>query len=148
MTTLQPKPVHLAGSISHGDWLDSGTISFPRSGDPPSTGTPVAGPGGNGEEAVHGGVAAKSLPPLRDGEESIWDLLTQPDGLGQPADLADLLAVLAASPELRSAALLRSLERFRDQLDQLPGHTPLDQPITIAACDLLVLTRALLGRLR
>jgi hypothetical protein len=33
-------------------------------------------------------------------------------------------------------------------LDQLPGHTPLDQPITVDAADLVVLTRALLGRLR
>lgn len=34
--------------------------------------------------------------------------------------------------------------RFRDVLDQLPGHTPLDQPVTIAAAKLM----ALLGRLR
>ena len=38
--------------------------------------------------------------------------------------------------------------RFRDVLDQLPGHTPLDQPLTIGAADLVVLTKALLGRLR
>jgi hypothetical protein len=142
---LSPRPVHLAGSISHGDWLDSGTISFPRRADPPSASGGV-GTSADDTAISDGGVAGGFT--LRDGEESIWDLLTQPDGCGQPQDLADLLAVLAASPELRSAALLRSMERFRDALDQLPGHTPLDQPITIAACDLLVLTRALLGRLR
>ena len=87
-------------------------------------------------------------PPLLDHEASIWALLTQPDGHGQPQDLSDLLTVLAASPELRSAALLRSMERFRDQLDRLPGRAPLEQPVTIAAADLMVLTRALLGRLR
>ena len=148
MTTLQPKPVHLAGTISHGDWLDAGTISFPRSGDPPSTGTPVAGPDGSGEAELAGASAPLPCPSLLDHEASIWALLTQPDGHGQPQDLSDLLTVLAASPELRSAALLRSMERFRDQLDRLPGRAPLDQPVTIAAADLMVLTRALLGRLR
>jgi hypothetical protein len=42
-----------------------------------------------------------------DHEASIWALLAQPDGHSQPQDLSDLLTVLAASPELRSAALLR-----------------------------------------
>ena len=148
MTNLLPRPV-LTGSLSHGDWLtDGATFTVPRSGDPPSVAAATAGPGAPWEEAVHGGVAAESLPPLRDGEESIWDLLTQPDGCGHPQDLSDLLTALAASPELRSAALLRALERFRDALDQLPGHTPLEQPVTIAAADLMVLVRALLGRLR
>ena len=55
---------------------------------------------------------------------------------------------LQRSQRLRSAALLRSMERFRDQLDQLPGRAPLEQPVTIAAADLMVLVRALLGRLR
>jgi hypothetical protein len=147
MTTLQPKPV-LVGSRSHGEPFNAETFTIPRSGDPPSVAAATAGPGAHWEEAAHGGVAAEPLPPLLDHESSIWDLLTQPDGHGAPQDLSDLLMALAASPELRSAALLRGMERFRDVLDQLPGHTPLDQPITIAACDLLVLTRALLGRLR
>ena len=148
MTTLQPKPVHLAGTISHGDWLDAGTISFPRSGDPPSIVSAGAGPGGNGEAEPSGASAPMPCPSLLDHEASIWALLTQPEGHGEPQDLSDLLTVLAASPELRSAALLRSMERFRDQLDRLPGRAPLEQPVTIAAADLMVLVRALLGRLR
>ena len=148
MTLLQPKPVRLAGSISHGDWLDAGTISFPRSGDPPSVAAATAGPGGNGEAELAGASAPLPCPSLLDHEASVWEQLIEPEGHGEPQDLSDLLTVLAASPELRSAALLRSMERFRDQLDQLPGHTPLEQPITIAAADLTVLVRALLGRLR
>lgn len=116
-------------------------------GDPPSVAAATAGPGA-GEAEPSGASVPMPCPPLLDHEASIWALLTQPDGHGQPQDLSDLLTVLAASPELRSAALLRSMERFRDQLDQLPGRAPLDQPVTIAAADLMVLTRALLGRLR
>ena len=145
MTSLQPKPVRIAGTLSHGDWLTDNTITFPRRADPP---TASGGVGTSADDTAisSGGVAGGFT--LRDHESSIWDLLTQPDGHGHPQDLADLLAVLAASPELRSAALLRGLERFRDQLDRLPGHTPLEQPVTVTACDLLVLVRALLGRLR
>ena len=116
-------------------------------GDPPSVAAATAGPGA-GEAEPSGASVPMPCPPLLDHEASIWALLAQPDGHSQPQDLSDLLTVLAASPELRSAALLRSMERFRDQLDQLPGRAPLDQPITIAAADLMVLTRALLGRLR
>ena len=36
MTTLQPKPVHLAGTISHGDWLDAWPTSFPQGLSSPS----------------------------------------------------------------------------------------------------------------
>jgi len=59
-----------------------------------------------------------------------------------------LPTTLAASPGLRGAALLRVMGRFREQLDPLPSHAPLDRPITIAAAKLMVLVRALLGRLR
>jgi len=59
-----------------------------------------------------------------------------------------LLSALAASPELWGAALLRVMGRFREQLDPLPSHAPLDRPITIAAAKLMVLVQALLGRLR
>ena len=145
MTTLQPRPV-LIGSISHGDWLtDDATFTIPRRADPPSASGGVA-LGADDTATSSGGVAGGFT--LREGEASIWGLLTQPDGCAQPQDLSDLLTALAVSPELRSAALLRGLERFRDQLDQLPGHTPLEQPVTVAAADLMVLVRALLGRLR
>ena len=75
-------------------------------GDPPSVAAATAGPGA-GEAELTGASAPMPCPSLLDHEASIWALLTQPDGHGQPQDLSDLLTVLAASPELRSAALLR-----------------------------------------
>lgn len=147
MTTLQPKPVRLDGSLSHGDWLPGDTFTIHRQADPPTsdggTGTSA------GDCAAGGGTSGFSNPEsLHPDQQSLWALLTQPEGHGEPQDLGDLLQMLASSGELRSAALLRSMERFRDQLDQLPPHAPLDQPVTVAAADLLVLARALMSRLR
>lgn len=136
---------NLQGYRSHGEPFEE-TTTFPRSGDPPAVAAAAVGPGANGDEAVHGGVAANSLP---DGELSGWDLLVVPDGsCTAPNDLQELVEALAAGPEFRSAALLRAMERFRDALDHLPGHTKLETMVKVPAGDLLVLTRALLQRLR
>jgi len=139
---------------SHGE-VDAGarsapetvqTLTFPRQADPPLDG----GAGTSaGDLAAAGGCSGFPIPEsLHPDQQSLWALLIQPEGHGEPQDLGDLLQVLASSGEFRSAALLRSMERLRDSLDQLPPHAPLDQPVMVAAADLLVLTRALLSRLR
>jgi hypothetical protein len=145
MSSLLPRPVKLAGDRSHGEDWES--ITFPRRADPPPASGGVGNFGADATAADTGGGVGSFT--LRDGELSGWDLLVMPDGCNAaPTDLQELVEALAAGPEFRSAALLRAMERFRDALDQLPGHTPIETGVTVAAADLLVLVRALLGRLR
>ena len=122
--------VELIGDRSHGE-------TWKVSAAPPDTETTTA---------ENGGVQSGFI--IGENEIGVWDVLTQPDGCREPQDLGDLLTALAASPELRSAAMLRSMERFRDQLMRLSTDTPLDYEIKITACDLTVVVRALLGRFR
>ena len=84
----------------------------------------------------------------REFQESAWDRLTATIDGGQPETLEELIDGLNDSAELRSAALLRSMERFRDCLDGLPADTPLEAPQELPAGDVLVLVRALMSRLR
>ena len=92
-------------------------------------------------------METKEAPALLEFEESVWQWLTAPVG-GQPDTLQEMMTALEQSPEFRSAAFLRSIDRLRDSLDQLPTHTPLDAPQEVLAGDLLVVVRALLTRLR
>ena len=138
----------LQWSRSHGDSDPVETLTIPRSGDPPAVAAAAAGPGAGEAAAVDGGVTAAKTPPLEPWEQSAWELLVEPEGACQPQDLADLVRVLDESPELRSAALLRSLERARDVLERLPGHSPADTPVELYAGDVLSMLRSLLSRLR
>ena len=120
------------------------------SGDPPArreSVTTAAGPGGMVDGRSDGGVAAAPLP--EDHEFSAWEALvlsfTDP---GPLENVSDLIAALAESPELRAATVLRSLDRLRDQMDAMAGGTSLDAKVEIQAVDLVVVTRALLTRLR
>ena len=92
-------------------------------------------------------MEVKEAPKLHDFEPSVWEWLSAPDG-GQPVSIADLIRALETHPEFRSAALLRSIDRVRDCLDQLPTHTDIDAPQEVWAGDLVVLIRALLTRFR
>ena len=142
-----PRP-RLVWSRSHGEIEEPMTLSIPRSGDPPAPAAAGVGPGAGEAAVVDGGVTAANAPPLREGETSAWEWLVHPDGGGQPVDLEELIRLLDESPEMRSAALLRSIERFRDALTQLPTSAPVETPVTICAGDLVPLLRAVLSRLR
>ena len=83
----------------------------------------------------------------REFQESALDRLTATIDGGQPETLEELIDGLNDSAELRSAALLRSMERFRDCLDGLPADTPLEAPQELPEGDVLVLVRALMSRL-
>jgi len=87
-------------------------------------------------------------PDWREFQESAWGRLTATIDGGQPESLGELIDALNESAELRSAALLRSMERFRDCLDGLPADTPLEAPQELPAVDVLVLVKALMSRLR
>ena len=52
------------------------------------------------------------------------------------------------SPELRSAATLRSLDRLRDALEAVPESAALSDPVVLRVQDAVLLARQLLSRLR
>ena len=95
-----------------------------------------------------GGVAAAPLPP-EDCEPTAWvELVSSFTEGGALETVSDLIGALGASPELRSAATLRTLDRLRDAMDGMSGGTSLDASIEIKVVDLVTATRALLTRLR
>jgi len=77
---------------------------------------------------------------------TIWDVVA-----GQPQFLSDsqhFLDQIEESPALRSAALLRSMERLRQELDRIPESASLDDPVTLTVRDALLISRRLLSPLR
>ena len=106
-----------------------------------------AGPGG-GVDGAEVGAAVPTLPTLSEFDTSVWARLTEPDGGSNCGCLDELIDALDSSPELRSAALLRSMERYRDILDGLPSDAPIDTPLTVTAVDVLVLIKTVMSRLR
>ena len=121
------------------------------SGDPPAgreSVTTAAGPGGMVDGRSDGGVAAAPLPPS-EYEPSAWlELVSSFTEGGALETVNDLIDALGASPELRSAASLRTLDRLRDAMDGMSGGTNLDAKVEIKVTDLVTATRALLTRLR
>ena len=93
-------------------------------------------------------VKAKAPSAISEFETSVWGRLSEPDGGSNCGCLDELIDALDSSPELRSAALLRSMGRYRDVLDAMPSDAPIDTPLTVTAVDVLVLVRALMTRLR
>ena len=104
----------------------------------------IAGPSGGADGAEVGAA----VPKLSEFDTSAWGRLTSPDGGIDCGTLGELMDALDSNADLRSAALLRSLERYRDTLDVLPSDCPLDQPLSVRAVDVMVLVRAVLSRLR
>ena len=98
-----------------------------------------AGPGGDEAMVLAGASAPQPVA-------SAWDVLA-----GQPgceSDLLDYVQQLEGTPELRSAATLRSLDRLRDALERVPESAGLGDPITIRLQDAALFMRQMLSRLR
>jgi len=93
-------------------------------------------------------VKAKAPSAISEFDTSVWAKLTQPDCGTDCGSLEGLIDALDSSPELRSAALLRSMGRYRDVLDALPSDAPIDTPLTVTAVDVLVLIKTVMSRLR
>ena len=75
-----------------------------------------------------------------------WDVLA-----GRPecvTDLQDFLNDLNESPDLRAAATLRSLTRIRTELERIPEHCELSDPVVLKVQDVVLLARQLMSRLR
>ena len=77
---------------------------------------------------------------------SVWDAFS-----GRPEcsnDSSDFLQELDQEPRLRSAAMLRSLGRIREELEALPEQSELDAPVCIQLQDILVVMSQMMSRLR
>lgn len=99
-----------------------------------------AGPGDGVAEPLTGASAAKPVIA------SAWDVIA-----GQPgceSTLLDYTRELEDSPELRSAATLRSLDRLRDSLELVPEHANLGDPVVLRLQDAVLIARQMLSRLR
>jgi len=145
MTQLQPKPVHLAGSISHGDWLPDDTITIPRQADPPLDGGASISAG---DHAAAGGCSGFPIPesPPR---LNAWQLVTGSEISedGTIEDLEHLQALLERSPEIEGPMILGAMVRLRAALSALPAETAAEAPVSLPACDLVLIARALLRKL-
>ena len=63
-------------------------------------------------------------------------------------DLADFLAEVQDSPQLRAGATLRALTRMRTELERIPESSGLTDPVVITLQDAALLMNQVLSRLR
>jgi len=126
----------LQWSRSHGE------ISLPTA-DPPTD--PISGCQVGAEQRDQSMGASADLCPA-ELRATAWDVLS-----GQGMSLSDLREFAEEVDEnaaLRAAALLRALDRLRDELDRIPETADLSDPVTLRVQDAVLLARQLLSRLR
>ena len=85
-------------------------------------------------------------PSQDDALGSVWDVLS-----GQThvlTEMRDFVADLDEHADLRAAATLRSLTRFRDAMQSLPEDSDLGAPVEVMLQDLVLITRQMMSRLR
>ena len=124
----------------------------------------ASAPGGRGQDIIgtdhtagDGGIAgslfdcrgpverALSIPP-NEFEASAWDVVA--NAANDLSELGEFLEETDANPTLRSAATLRSLDRFRDALDRMPAEADLNQTVELRVQDVALVARSMLSRLR
>ena len=102
--------------------------------------------GGNSEDRAPAEPAADGGIGGFLNHATAWDVMA-----GQPqcmTELADYLAKLDDSPDLRAAATLRSLSRIRTELERIPESCGLGDPVALKVQDVVLLARQLMSRLR
>ena len=112
--------------------------------DPPVTVTIT--PGGSDEDMGAPSTAIGGDGFTNHETASVWGAFS-----GRPEcsnDSSDFLHELDEEPRLRSAAMLRSLGRIREELEAMPEQSELDAPVCIQLQDALVLMTQLMSRLR
>ena len=77
---------------------------------------------------------------------TVWDAFSGHPECINPS--SEFLEQLDEEPRLRSAAMLRSLGRIREELEAMPEQSELDAPVCIQLQDSLVLMTQLMARLR
>ena len=77
---------------------------------------------------------------------TVWDAFSGRPECINPS--SEFLEQLDEEPRLRSAAMLRSLGRIREELEAMPEQSLMDAPVCIQLQDALVLMTQLMSRLR
>ena len=77
---------------------------------------------------------------------TVWDAFSGHPECINPS--SEFLEQLDEEPRLRSAAILRSLGRIREELEAMPEQSLMDAPVCIQLQDALVLMTQLMSRLR
>ena len=77
---------------------------------------------------------------------SVWDAFSGHPECINPS--SEFLEQLDEEPRLRSAAMLRSLGRIREELEAMPEQSELDAPVCIQLQDVLVVMTQMMSRLR
>ena len=122
MTNLQPNRVHLAGTITHGDWMNDSTISFPRSGDPPAA----------------GGLTHQELP-------SLWQLLTDTaEDAAITTPLTRLLDQMEDSPAFRRGQVAGAIADLQEGLEQVSHQADGDDRLSLPVGTVVILAHVLL----
>ena len=88
-----------------------------------------------------GGICGFPVP-----HDSAWDCIAgQSDTL---SDLREFLDEMEQNNFTRSAAVLRSLDRMRDQLERVPCSAALGDPVALRLQDVALIARYVMQRLR
>ena len=77
---------------------------------------------------------------------SVWDAFSGRPECINPS--SEFLEQLDEEPRLRSAAMLRSLGRIREELEAMPEQSLMDAPVCIQLQDILVVMTQMMSRLR
>ena len=77
---------------------------------------------------------------------TVWDAFSGHPECINPS--SEFLEQLDEEPRLRSAAMLRSLGRIREELEAMPEQSVLDAPVCIQLQDVLVVMTQMMSRLR
>ncbi len=79
-----------------------------------------------------------------------WQMVAGTDGdeRGHVENLEHLQALLESSPEIVGPMLLGAVVRLRAALQQIPRDADAMHPVTVPACDAVLLTRSVLRGLR
>ena len=96
------------------------------------------------EPAADGGISG--FPFELTPSATVWDAFS-----GRPEcsnETSDFLQALDEEPRLRSAAMLRSLGRLREELEAMPEQSALDARVCVSLQDALVLMTQLMQKLR
>ncbi|MDA9661455.1 hypothetical protein N9T35_00600, partial [bacterium] len=112
--------------------------------DPPVTVTIT--PGGSDEDMGAPSTAIGGGGFTNDETASVWYAFSGRPECINPS--SEFLEQLDEEPRLRSAAMLRSLGRLREELEAMPEQSELDAPVCIQLQDILVVMTQMMSRLR
>ena len=114
--------------------------------DPPVTVTITPGGGDVDMGAPSNAIGGDGFTNDSIATATVWDAFSGRPECINPS--SEFLEQLDEEPRLRSAAMLRSLGRIREELEAMPEQSELDAPVCIQLQDVLVVMTQMMSRLR